>query len=370
VIQGGRDGLASHVLVAQNRSLGFELSSYKRKLSDAKRELELMRGKSREMETLVSLIQRSWSQLDIDASMLLDVLGGAESLSLTQTNSDLLLQFLRAGQEHRQLDPTDTSATQMKVDEWSTLDEIENEKSAALHRHPKDSTNNDDYSKKEFALAADIAEVSEAISNHTQFTLTLLERICVGISESGIFENVPELVMALSDHKAWQSERLLLSDRIAKLSEECIEANAKLVGSEKKRVKCERDLDKCMSSLEACREKLRNRSASADAGDTVGSNGNETAEAKESSDSRSRLSSELEQEYKDRIALLEKQLAESESAKSKVEMTLTERLSRPLTQTEAQIADMRRAMEELRAQCKQRVSALFTEVCMLSALIH
>jgi hypothetical protein len=53
----------SFLLVSQNRSLNRELSRSKRSIAEARRELELMRRKSREMESLVSLIQRAWSQV-------------------------------------------------------------------------------------------------------------------------------------------------------------------------------------------------------------------------------------------------------------------------------------------------------------------
>jgi hypothetical protein len=36
---------------------------YKRQLSEARKELDMIRGKSREMESLVSIIQRAWSQV-------------------------------------------------------------------------------------------------------------------------------------------------------------------------------------------------------------------------------------------------------------------------------------------------------------------
>ena len=43
-------------------------------------------------------------------------------------------------------------------------------------------------------------------------------------------------------------------------------------------------------------------------------------------------------------------------------MTLTERLARPILQTETQVADLRKSMEELRQQCKHRVASLVVEV--------
>ena len=41
------------------------MHSYKRKLTEAKKELDLMRRKSREMDGIVSLIRRSWSQVSL-----------------------------------------------------------------------------------------------------------------------------------------------------------------------------------------------------------------------------------------------------------------------------------------------------------------
>ncbi len=50
-------------LASQNKSLAHEMFSFKRELADARKELELMRLKSREMESLVGAIQRGWSQV-------------------------------------------------------------------------------------------------------------------------------------------------------------------------------------------------------------------------------------------------------------------------------------------------------------------
>lgn len=51
------------ILTSQNKALGLEMLSYKRAIAEGRKELELMRRKSREMESLVSLIQRAWSQV-------------------------------------------------------------------------------------------------------------------------------------------------------------------------------------------------------------------------------------------------------------------------------------------------------------------
>lgn len=50
-------------LKSQNRALGLELVRCKRQISESREELDMIRGKSREMEALVGVIQRAWSQV-------------------------------------------------------------------------------------------------------------------------------------------------------------------------------------------------------------------------------------------------------------------------------------------------------------------
>ena len=54
---------AHFFLRAQNKSLAVELMSSKRQIAESRKELDLLRNRSREMESLVSVIQRSWSQV-------------------------------------------------------------------------------------------------------------------------------------------------------------------------------------------------------------------------------------------------------------------------------------------------------------------
>lgn len=56
----------------------------------------------------------------------------------------------------------------------------------------------------------------------------------------------------------------------------------------------------------------------------------------------------LEKELRRKIQILEKQVADSEEAKAKAEMTLTEQTSRPQTETEAQMSYIRKAMDNVR----------------------
>jgi hypothetical protein len=62
-------------------------------------------------------------------------------------------------------------------------------------------------------------------------------------------------------------------------------------------------------------------------------------------------------ELKEKMTGLEINLNELESAKVKAELKLTDRLAKPLQQTEASVADLRNALEDLRNQCKTRVSS-------------
>lgn len=57
------DDQTHYFLRSQNRALAIELGKYKRQIGQSRKELDLMRGKSREMEKLTSAIQRAWSQV-------------------------------------------------------------------------------------------------------------------------------------------------------------------------------------------------------------------------------------------------------------------------------------------------------------------
>lgn len=187
---------------------------------------------------------------------------------------------------------------------------------------------------------------------------------------------------ALSDIRELRTEKLYLCDKITKLTAEIVNLKAHLQLSENKRRRAERDLDRSAVRLkeiedgagragaygngsgqraDAAESKADDGSAAvATAGD--GANDSSNSSSNSNNNNSSDGSSGLEREMRRQIVLLEKQLNESESARAAVEMKLTERMARPLPQTEVQITDMRNAMEELRQQCKQRVNAVITEV--------
>jgi hypothetical protein len=81
-------------LRSQNRALSLEVRKSKMTIESARKELDMMRNKSREMEALVGTIQRAWSQLDIDTSLLLDSLGDTDVRFFVSAFCNCILIFV------------------------------------------------------------------------------------------------------------------------------------------------------------------------------------------------------------------------------------------------------------------------------------
>lgn len=62
--QEGGELCKESILSYQNFRLLADMKMKKRQLGEAQEELETLRRKSRDMETIVSVIQRAWSQVD------------------------------------------------------------------------------------------------------------------------------------------------------------------------------------------------------------------------------------------------------------------------------------------------------------------
>lgn len=289
--------------------------------------------------------------------------------------------FLTAGEKQRRVDPTNSThlLPKLEIDEWSSKAEIESEQKRASEvstkfvSEEKEKTSNmlAEGDNKETENMEDMeddlsGQLEEHLLSHASFTMALLERLCIFIAEAGVFERAPEVIQSLAKAREIHSDRLVLYDRIGKLLQEILDLESQLHYYKQQKFRAERSVDRLTEELVTLRASSRAgisnsssgtsmiaSSSSSGDGQCVPSNGESIGKMRDA---------DLEKELRDKISLLETQLAESESAKSKVEMTLTERLARPLTQTEAQIADMRKSMEELRQQCKQRVSSLIAEV--------
>ncbi len=76
------------------------------------------------METLLSVIQRAWSQLEIDVNMIVDGLGEPEAMDDHRNNTmkQLLYNFIKAGSAYTAIDPTDIYGSTLKpvlnIDMW------------------------------------------------------------------------------------------------------------------------------------------------------------------------------------------------------------------------------------------------------------
>ena len=277
--------------------------------------------------------------------MLLDGFGDSEHLAEAGGNSELLYRLVHAGSHFHSIDPTDIiGLPKLNVDEWSTADEIKKAREVAEGRlngetvaividgkGGKVQKRGEEERKSSIDLDREFGgKLDETLRAHASFTLTLLERLCFVLSDSGLLDHLPESLGAIADAKALHAETFALKDRIVKLSSEIIDSRARLHVCEQQRILAERTLDRAVTEHS---RQLANGVTS------QGLEHNTEGEDTGPSDSRDSSSVGDMKELCLKISVLEKQLAESEGAKARAEMTLTERLARPLSQTEAQVSD-------------------------------
>jgi hypothetical protein len=375
--------ISSFVLVTKSRNLTLELMRSKRELTEARKELDLMRKKSQEMESLVSLIQRSWSQIDIDSSLLLDSLGDSEVKLPEQGDSELLYKLLNSSSRWLLLDPTNVNnVTNMEVDQWSSNVEVDKSKESALQAE-SDVKLTVKSPHKGGPVAGSIILVPEQVEHHLQghasFTMSLLERLCAVLNEISDIGNREDILRPLTQAKENSSIILTLQDNILKLRSDIIESRALLQLKENEKVKLEKRLDKALVTIKDLEERglaIRNASptegnnADASTGGAGHTDGQvQSAQAASTEGSGTSVSNaELQQarafekELQEQIELLEKQLTESESAKAKVERQMTEKLAKPFAQTETQVSDMRKTLEDLKTHFKQRLAEYVKQI--------
>jgi hypothetical protein len=370
----------------------LELSKNKRSLNEARKELDMMRKKTREMESLVSIIQRGWSQLDIDTSLLLDGLADPE-VEIPEPTSDLLKSFIHCSDKYLFQDPTNLSSfpsLQAKIDQWSSSKDIENTKNNLLSSLPnvKEEKEKESGSASSSSLRCFTEEIEEHLSNHISFTFSILERLCYALNDGGSLISSTETLKTLQELKESRSKETLLNDSILKLQSNLLEMECKYCISENIRNKVEKSLDKSFSTIRELEEKLTSNSnnnnntnslSSLSDGISLVKTENSSSSSSEQNSSNGHchshdntlfLKKEENKEILEQITILEKQLMESETAKAEAEMQLTERIARPFTiQQDQQVSDLRKAMEEIRSQGKSRINSLLMENDTLSEKI-
>lgn len=274
--------------------------------------------------------------------MLLDGFGDSEHLAEAGGNSELLFRLIHAGSSFHSLDPTDTSGLpKLNVDEWSSSEDMSKAHATATQQLNDKSEEARLKGGNSTEAAMDIefgGKVDETLSGHASFTLSLLERLCFVLSDSGLLDHLPESLGAIADAKALHAETFALKDRITKLNAEIVEVKGKLHVCEQQKNSADKTSDRTL--LEHSRQaangttgsSITSSSSASGEGGVMGGDGSLS-----SSQGAAVTSVEGTKELLQKMATLEKQLGESESSKAKAEMTLTERLARPLSQTEAQV---------------------------------
>ncbi len=306
-------------------------------------------------------------QLDIDASLLLDSLGDTDIPPSNSDGSELLVRLLQAKSQRDPLDVTDLPS--LEIDEWTTDEQLEEARIKA-HAEFEEKKKKDDE-----ALSAEYGgKLEETLMSHASFTMSLLERLCGAINEAGTLTEVPEVINAVGEAKALHEERLMLIDRITKLSSENVDLSAELHRMHTIKRKLERDYSRAKVALERggsstimdTAAEVKKEEAGAAQREAAGAGSGGVVPAKSafgnggseiSSAEMDTVFAEREKELNRAIVVLEKQLAQSEADKAKTELDLTQRISQPISQQDALVAHLRKTVNDLREQCKQRVMA-------------
>jgi len=379
-------------LSCQNQALSLEMHKYRRQIAETRKELETARLRCGDMETITNVIKRAWSQLEFNLNMLLDDRLGETDGVAALPQETILKEFLSSGSSLRMRDPTDTShLPQLDIDQWSSTEEInaEFERNKKIVLHEKDDEEDDNKDKKKKGQAVEEVEEGDVEEDpfsknqmgdhlllHSAFTLAIIERLCVSISEAELFSQTPEVVSAIAEAKDCYAERFALMDNITKLSAEIEELEQNLFDSENKKAATEAALnpttpfhvsflDQGQQGQGEAKSEDDESSSSSSSSSTIPTSAAAAAAAAAAEEMIAKHAA-VEKELRRKIAILDRQIAESEASKAKVETLLTQKLNRPLTQTEEQTAFIKKAMETLRAQSKLRVQALITESQKLS----
>ena len=369
---GGSDddyGLLLEKLKDENRVLLQDMALCKRQFVGLKKELTMMEKKSREIELVVSLMQRLWSQLDIDAAMILDCLGDSEYLAQTNENSALLHGILQCSQVHELEQQRGTSIVSTdKV----TLGSFDNRTltsdgfKADISEMKTDSLVSQELSSNSDRLSTHsiVTELESSMSSRTSFTLAILERLLETISVSRPIVAVPEVINALVDSKELYAEREILIERIGKLALEVSSNKIKLLTAKQQNNKLNRQLNRKNAELENEGAKSEGTTTESNKSDCDAPTVGEQKSAQlitVDPDTNSRNET-IEKELTKKIMAAEKKLTDLEAARVKVELNLTERVAKPLSHAEAQVADLNKALEEVRSQNKARVNSILDDI--------
>jgi E3 ubiquitin-protein ligase BRE1 len=274
--------------------------------------------------------------------MLLDNLGDSEFLAQNNECSEFLYYILSVGSNENCDSENNNSSNSSSNEVFNSLSKRNKRKSFV----DIDQDQNDVDMIKQF---------EDNLKMHSSFTLTVLQRLCHAIIEATKINHEPEIINSFSESSDLFTERQLLIDQISFLSKEIVDLNIKLCTNENEYIKETRISDRNKSKQEQLlnisndASELQNTTTTLVTTDLAGSNNSYNQ------------NDAIIKDLKSNIITRENAIIEMENSKIKVELKLTERIARPLSQTEAQVNDLKHAYEELQQQCKQRVNTHFQE---------
>jgi hypothetical protein len=286
------------------------------------------------METFVSLVQRAWSQLDTDIGCILQAFLKDDIAHVHQCD-ELLSTFLTYGSSSLLKNPIIplTDAMSFDIDKWSSPDDIEIERQRILDE-VHTSSNNPVYDR-----------LQNDLMHHSTFTRDILERLCRVVRNPHDDQQNKYFLRAI-DISSYQSERLLLMDTVTKLKTELINLQAKYWSRSYQLERLERLVDKHDLQLHPpAPETIKHE-------DTVSS---PTAQEANQNSSAVDVST---------IQILERQLRESEVAKSKMERVLSDNVisMAPKNDSKEEISRLHQIIDGIRVAYKQKLTSYFTEV--------
>ena len=273
---------------------------------------------------------------------------------------------MRLLQAKSQRDPVDiTDLPSLETDIWTTDEQLEEMRLKAQEEIKEKKKNDEEALNAEYG-----GKLEETLMSHASFTMSLLERLCGAINEAGTLTEVPDVINAVGEAKALHQERLMLIDRITKLSSENVDLSAELHKMQTVKRRLERDYGRAKVALEKAGSGTvmmetvpATEVKKEEGGGKVGASGQSLGPA-DTGNGGASTSAELdaafadkEKELKRAITVLEKQLAQSEADKAKTELDLTQKIAQPISQQDTLVAHLRKAVNDLREQCKQRVTA-------------
>lgn len=274
--------------------------------------------------------------------MLLDTLGDSEFLAQNNDCSEFLYYILNVGLNENCDSEKNNRSNNSSNEVFNSLSKRNKRKSFVDIDHDQNDINM-------------IQQFEDNLKMHSSFTLTVLQRLCQAISEATKIRHEPEIINSFSEASDLFTERQLLIDQISFLSNEIVDLNIKLSTYEKEYIKeiriSDRNKNKQQQILNISSNASELQSTTTTLITTNVTGGNNSYNQNDI----------IIKDLKSNITVRENTITEMENSKIKVELKLTVRISRPLSQTEAQVNDLRRAMEELQQQCKQRVTTHYQE---------